>query len=163
LCTLEQETINGYKDDDGCPDSKPVTNDWEQKSIKTQNMVISKLLSLKPGINIAERSLYEAEFSSSVAQKELDFAWAKLVEAKKFLNDSELTQKKGETLLSELRFEAAFYKFQNSFDNAEKIDAYLLKITEHLDNAELLESAYTEGAQQKEKSNEKTCFLFWCW
>jgi len=62
-----------------------------------------------------------------------------------------------------LRFEAAFYKFKNSFDNAEKIDAYLLKITEHLEDAELLESAYTEGAQQKEKSNEKFCFLFWCW
>jgi len=161
LCPLEPETINDYNDEDGCPDSKPFTNDWEQKSIKTKNMVITKLISLKPGINIAERSLYEAEFSSTAAQKELDFAWAKLGEAKKFLDDSELSQEKGESLSSELRYEAAFYKFQNSFDNAQKIDAHLLKITEHLEDAELLESAYTEGTQQK--SNEKFCFLFWCW
>jgi len=115
LCPLEPETINDYNDEDGCPDSKPFTNDWEQKSIKTKNMVITKLIS----------------------------------------------QNKGEALSSELRYEAAFYKFQNSFDNAEKIDAHLLKITEHLEDAELLESAYTEGTQQK--SNEKFCFLFWCW
>jgi len=55
-------------------------------------MVNSKLISLKPGITTAERSLYEAEFSSSGAQKELDLAWTKLGEAKKFLNDSEVTK-----------------------------------------------------------------------
>ena len=149
---------------DGCPDSKPVTYDWELKTYKTQNMVNSKIRDLKPGITTAERSLYDAEFSSSKAQKELESAWAWLWEAKKRLNNSEVTQKEGEGLISSLKFEDAYYKFQYSYKEAEKIDDYLFKITEHLDKAESFESAYREGSTQKaESSNEQTCFLFWCW
>lgn len=161
-CTSDAEIINGYLDDDGCPDSKPVIDEWEDKSIDTKNMINSKLVSLKPGITIAEDSLSNAEFSSSGARQELDFAWEKLAEAKKSLADSELSQEIGESLMVDKRFEDAHYQYQKSNDNAEKIESYLLEITEHLDDAELLESAYTEGIAQKE-SIKQTCFLFWCW
>jgi hypothetical protein len=169
-CKFDKETINDYKDDDGCPDSKPVTNDWELKSSKSQNMVNSKLILLKPEMTSVERSLYDAEFSSTEAQKELKSAWNKLWWAQKSLNDSEVTKKEAELLTFTLKFEEAFNKYEYSLDKAEKIDDYLVEITEHLDNAELLESAYREGSSQKAESKQsetteekKTCFLFWCW
>jgi hypothetical protein len=169
-CKFDKETINDYKDDDGCPDSKPVTYDWELKSSKSQNMVNSKLILLKPEMTSAERSLHKAEFSSTEAQKELKSAWNKLWWAQKSLTDSEVTKKEAELLTFTLKFEEAFNKYEYSLDKAEKIDDYLVEITEHLDNAELLESAYREGSSQKAESKQsetteekKTCFLFWCW
>jgi len=162
-CTLDAEIINDYLDDDGCPDSKPVIDEWEDKSINTQNMINSKLVSLKPGITIAEDSLSNAEFSSSGAQQKLDFAWEKLAETKKSLADSELSQEIGESLMIDKRFEDAHYRYQKSIDDAEKIESRLLEITEHLSDAEMLEASYKEGITQTEESKEKICFLFWCW
>jgi len=162
-CIMDAEINNGYLDDDGCPDSKPVINEWADKSINSQNMINSKLDSLKSRITITEDSLSKAEFSSSGAQKELDLARENLAETKKSLADSELSYEIGQTLMVDQRFKDANYQYQKSIDKAEKIEGYLLEITEHLGDAELLESAYTEGIAQKEESIKKTCFLFWCW
>ena len=164
-CTWEREIFNGYKDFDGCPDSKPVSIDWKTKSINTQKMVNSKIYSLKPGIVTAENSLNEAKFSSSEAQKNVEAAWNSLWWAKKYLGDAELTQKEGENFVSNSKFENAFYKYQYSYKQAEKIDDYLLEITHHLNNAESLESKNKQvDTKQTEPTEEKkTCFLFWCW
>ncbi|MCV0401002.1 MAG: hypothetical protein K5777_03345 [Nitrosopumilus sp.] len=131
-CDYQKETFNGYKDTDGCPDTKPI--DWKQKSLKSQNLVNSKIISMKSGINQAEKSLSGVWYDSA-AQWNIDQAWTELWWAKKYLGDSEWTQKEGEKLIANNNFKNAFYKYEHSKDTAEKINIHLKNISFYLDKA----------------------------
>lgn len=139
-CIYQKETLNGYKDFDGCPDTKPITTDtWKAKTLKLQTDVNKKIESLKTGVYKAKDSLYATNFKNSQAKKELDKAWESLWWAKKYLGDAEKTQKEGEKLISKLKFQEAYYKYQYSMTNAEKINKYLFDITKYISNAKKLE------------------------
>jgi len=132
-CDHQKETFNGYKDSDGCPDTKPI--DWAQKALKSQNVLNSKIISLKSGINQAEKSLSGVWYDSA-AQWNIDQAWTELWWAKKYLGDAEWTQKEGEKLVGQNYYQNAFYKYENSIDSAEKINVHLNNISFYLDKAQ---------------------------
>ena len=74
-CDHQKETFNGYKDSDGCPDTKPI--DWSQKFLKSQSIVNSKIISIKSAINRAEQYLSGVWYDSA-AQWNIDQAWTEL-------------------------------------------------------------------------------------
>jgi len=132
-CKNQKETYNGYQDWDGCPDTKPF--DFKKNSIKLQSDVNSNINALKPGVHEAERSLYSTWYNNAKAQKEVDKAWTALWWAKKYLGDSEWTQKEGEQLVSKSKFKDAYYKYKYSWDRVSKIEQKLFEITKLLNNA----------------------------
>ncbi|MHA7734251.1 hypothetical protein [Nitrosopumilus sp. S6] len=136
-CDYQKETFNGYRDGDGCPDTKPI--DWKQKSLKSQSLVNSKIVSLKSGISEAENSLSGLYYGNSDAQKEVDKAWTALWYAKKSLGDAEWTQKEGEKFISQSKFKDAFYKYEYSNDKGNLVEVYLSEITMRLDIAHRLQ------------------------
>jgi len=109
--------------------------DWEKESIKYQKWTGYKLAALKSGINFAEESLSEAYSDNPQRQVSVNNAWTALWWAKKFFDESELMQKEGYQLISEAKVEEAFYKYQNSFNHAEKIMPYLFEITIYLNES----------------------------
>ena len=109
--------------------------DWEKESIKYQKWTGYKLTALKSGINFAEESLSEAYSDNPQRQVSVNNAWTALWWAKKFFDESELMQKEGYQLISEAKVEEAFYKYQNSFNHAEKIMPYLFEITIYLNES----------------------------
>lgn len=109
--------------------------DWEKESIKYQKWTGYKLAALKSGINFAEESLSEAYSDDPQRQVSVNNAWTALWWAKKFFDESELMQKEGYQLISEAKVEEAFYKYQNSFNHAEKIMPYLFEITIYLNES----------------------------
>ncbi len=109
--------------------------DWEKESIKYQKWTGYKLTALKSGINFAEESLSEAYSDNPQRQVSVNNAWTALWWAKKFFDESELMQKEGYQLISEAKVEEASYKYQNSFNHAEKIMPYLFEITIYLNES----------------------------
>lgn len=139
-CPYVKEVYNGYKDDDGCADSVPITSDtWKTKTLKLQTDVNYKIKSLKTGVYTAQDSLYATSVKNSQAKKELDKAWEALWWAKKYLGDAEWTQKEGEQLIKKSKFQEAYFKYQYSWNSAEKINPYLFDISTYINNAKKLD------------------------
>ena len=132
-CKFKPETKNGYKDSDGCPDSKPV--DWKKKSILLKNKVNEKISTTKIGYYGALDSLKMTNYKDSDAEKEIKKAWTAQWWAKKYLKDSELTQKEAEKFISQSKFKEAFYKYEYSLERANLVQPYVFEINTRLDIA----------------------------
>lgn len=141
-------TIENYK---SCTDVKPSKQskvvgkitvtpiDWKKKSSEYQNLANSKINALKPSVLLAEQSLKSTWYKNSEAQVVVNKAWTALWWAKKYLSDAEWTQEEGRVLIFKSNFKDAYYKFQYSYDSAEKIEPRLLEITAYLKKAHELQ------------------------
>ena len=113
--------------------------DYKKETLKLQKNTDQKINSLKSGISSAEKSLKSTNYKKSEAKEEVKQAWNAIWWAKKYLGDSEGTQKEGRAFISKSDFKSAYYKYKYSFDSAKKIEPYLFDITKYLNNAKKLE------------------------
>jgi len=113
--------------------------DYKKETLKKQPTVNSKIDSIKTGVYTAEELLHYVSFKNEKAKKELEKAWTSLWWAKKYLKDAETTQKEGEKFISKLKYKEAYYKYNYSFDQVNKINKYLFEITDYIQKAKSFE------------------------
>lgn len=113
--------------------------EYKKETLELQKNADQKINSLKSGIASAEKSLKSTNYKKSQAKEEVKKAWDAIWWAKKYLGDSESTQKEGSNFISKSDFKSAYYKYKYSFDSAKKIEPYLFDITKYLNSAKKLE------------------------
>ncbi|HLA22758.1 MAG TPA: hypothetical protein VJZ17_04895, partial [Nitrosopumilaceae archaeon] len=91
------------------------------------------------GVYTAQEALYSLNFKNEKAKKEIEKAWTALWWTKKYLKNAETTQKEGENFVSKLKYKEAYYKYHYSLERANKIDKYLVEITDNIKKAKSLE------------------------
>lgn len=115
------------------------TDTWKMKTLKIKSDANIKIDSYAAGIVKAESAIKSIDFKNTESRKKLDKAWEALWWAKKYLNDAEYTENEGEQLIKNTKFKDAYYKYQYSWNSAEKIKLYLSDITKYINEGKNLE------------------------
>jgi len=129
-------------------------------SLISQDEANSEIDRLKESLFNKQDELYSYSLESPKANTEMSKAWSTFSLAKKYLADAEWTQKEGEQLIVDKRFEDANFKYSYSLKMVNNAWIPLVEVDSYLSTAKQLESGYQEKKVEDEK---KTCFLFWCW
>ena len=130
-----------------------------------QDLVNNMIEGLKPQIYDMQDSLYAAEFSNLDAQKEKGNAWNSFGLAKGYFDNAESAQKRGEGAISKSNHYEASQEFDYAISELIEIQDPLEQARAHLDKGQQLESEYQEKTKEESlnQTEEKFCFLWWCW
>jgi len=157
---ITKYTLNVF-DQDGRDFFENIASQTDQLfSLISQDESNSEIDRLKESLYNKQGELYSYSFQSPKANTEMNKAWSAFSLAKKYLADAEWTQKEGEQLIVDNKFEDANYKYSYSLKMVNNAWIPLLEVDSYLSAAKQLEFGYQE---KKAEDEEKTCFLFWCW
>jgi len=157
-CIFQKETRNGYKDTDGCPDTKPINQSNEKQiSIEQQRKLQSEAKSvqvesykqldkLRDGVSVTEEALKKVSANTPEQKETIDKAWDLLKINKKKLNQYEEQFQKGDR-----QFGAEYYESSKTWYKIKEKDS------------QNVEESLKEISKLIEKAHQKICFLFWCW
>jgi len=173
LCPFVAETYNGYFDNDGCPDTKPIVvpkqeseSEYKDRASFSQSTYKTKIDKLKSGIETAENSLSGLEYESPDAQKKIEQAWKMRWSALEKLDQAKVKWDIGVNEIDNQNFRTAIINFKGIEADSESIGNNLKWITSIIEDTEKLENEYQslKGSESQEKEEkQKFCFLFWCW
>jgi len=163
-CKFNAETINGYQDSDGCPDTHKVTpsqSEYKDLAYSSKSTYRTLLDQLKSGIETAESSLSGLQYQNPEAQKKIEQAWVQRFYARDSLQTAELKFGAGENEIEKGRFQTAVNFFNGVDSYSVNIGNNLREISAAINDAKNLETQYQ--SENASKQEEKFCFLFWCW